>query len=708
MLLLTLFGCNRTHNDDLKDEYLVTFNYNYQDSPENYEVLVRSGEKVEKPSDPNRETHTFEGWFITEEEFDFETPIIEAITLVAKWKEIEVEPDTFSVTFNSDGGIEIETIKVVSNDLVKKPLDPTKNGYEFLGWFINGEEFDFETPITESITLVAKWDEIIVEVNKFIVTLIYGYDDKPNDNIIVEEGNYLTLSEEPTRAGHQFLGWYYYDSLFDLKTPITKNITLSARWKENEVPPIEGEKEVDIYYLNDLHGALSSQDAGIGLDYFANVIMAEQEDKDVLFITGGDILQGQLLSNHFYGESIIFALNEMKLDAFVIGNHEFDWGLEKVLGYFNGENEIQADFPFLGANVFLKETDKLPNGLEPYTIVNKNGLKILIIGTIGYGLETSIDGGLVKDYYFADPVPIVSSYIEEFKDEVDVVVAVHHGADNYYNTNVAHDGADVILNGHTHQAYVRDQNGVPVLQSGSSGSYLGKVEVSVDDNKSVGAVAKNLSPQDDKRLYQNREEITTIIEYYAEQITYKYDTILISKQYYSVSDLSFYIAKVMREKTDADIAFHNSGGTRTYLSSGEAISEATVLNIFPFDNFIITVNLKGSEINSFLNSGYGGINDKRPGISNFKSNETYKVAVHSYTFNFADNPFMYGDNIVHTGIVLREAIVEVLKSQKSHGYQYFDINSPITFDIQETGYKWEEKELATLFAKKLALLETIV
>ena len=58
-----------------------------------------------------------------------------------------------------------------------------------------------------------------------------------------------------------------------------------------------------------------------------------------------------------------------------------------------------------------------------------------------------------------------------------MVVAVHHGADNYYNTNVAHDGADVILNGHTHQAYVRDQNGVPVLQSGSSGSYLGKVEV---------------------------------------------------------------------------------------------------------------------------------------------------------------------------------------------------------------------------------------
>ena len=110
MLLLTLFGCNRTHNDDLKDEYLVTFNYNYQDSPENYEVLVRSGEKVEKPSDPNRETHTFEGWFITEEEFDFETPIIEPITLVAKWK-VEV---TFSVTFNSDSGIEIETIKVVS------------------------------------------------------------------------------------------------------------------------------------------------------------------------------------------------------------------------------------------------------------------------------------------------------------------------------------------------------------------------------------------------------------------------------------------------------------------------------------------------------------------------------------------------------------------------------------------------------------------
>ncbi len=586
-----------------------------------------------------------------------------------------------------DNTIIVKTVH--EGTILENIINPTREGYTFEGWFFNGAKYEFNTPITSNLVLYGEWrlNEEVEEKDFYTVKFVIDYNDT-YEIFEVDKNSSLAVIDEPKREGYTFKGWFYKGSKYSQIESVNKNMTLYARWIKNDSNSgLTGDVLIDLYYLNDLHGSLSKKEDEIGLDHMANVILNEQIDKDVLFITGGDILQGQLESNYFKGESIIYTLNEMNLDAFVIGNHEFDWGLETLLDYFNGKNEIQANYPLLGANVFLKSTDELPEGIKPYTIVNKNGLDVLIIGVIGEGLETSIDGGLVRDYYFADPTPIVRNFINETKDEVDVVVVVNHADNNYFNNNAANDGADVILNGHTHMRYIRDINGIPVLQTGSSGRYLGKVEITHNkENKKTNATAFTLSPQDDLRLYEPKEEIKVIIDYYLEQLTEMFIPILISERSFSVSELSFYIAKVMRTKTDADIAFHNSGGTRTNLSNKEEISEATVLNIFPFDNFIITVDLKGLEINKFISSGLGSINDKRPGIT-FNDNEIYKVAVHSYTFNFEDNPFMYGDNIKNTNIVLREAITEVLKSQKSKGYIYFNVNNPITFDIEPELFK---------------------
>ena len=66
---------------------------------------------------------------------------------------------TFTVTFNVRIGAGIQAQEVKIGDKVTKPADPTADGYTFLGWYVDGEEYDFNTPVEGNITITAKWQE---------------------------------------------------------------------------------------------------------------------------------------------------------------------------------------------------------------------------------------------------------------------------------------------------------------------------------------------------------------------------------------------------------------------------------------------------------------------------------------------------------------------------------------------------------------------
>ena len=65
----------------------------------------------------------------------------------------------YTITFDSNGGSEVASVQVRKNDKVKRPDDPTKEGYVFAGWYYNDELYDFDLPIKKNITLLAKWGE---------------------------------------------------------------------------------------------------------------------------------------------------------------------------------------------------------------------------------------------------------------------------------------------------------------------------------------------------------------------------------------------------------------------------------------------------------------------------------------------------------------------------------------------------------------------
>ena len=131
--------------------------------------------------EPTKSGYRFLGWYIGDEKVDLSKPFEEDTTIVAKWEKVESNKDTnnttkptkpstpnkpeeptvtkYTVTFNSDGGSSVSKQTVVSGKTATKPSNPTKSGYTFKGWYLNGTEYDFSSKVTKNITLTAKWEK---------------------------------------------------------------------------------------------------------------------------------------------------------------------------------------------------------------------------------------------------------------------------------------------------------------------------------------------------------------------------------------------------------------------------------------------------------------------------------------------------------------------------------------------------------------------
>ena len=175
----------------------------------------------------------------------------------------------YTISFNTDGGNEVVSQEVKEGEKVTKPADPSKEGYEFLGWYLNGAYFDFETEVKGDLKLDAKWKEIVVEddknddkedeVAKYTVT--FNTDGGTTvAKQTIEEGKKATEPKAPTKNGFTFKGWYLGSTKYNFSNKVTKNITLKAKWEkvEEEKPNTEPEVTVKKYTVTfDANGGTS-------------------------------------------------------------------------------------------------------------------------------------------------------------------------------------------------------------------------------------------------------------------------------------------------------------------------------------------------------------------------------------------------------------------------------------------------------------------
>lgn len=522
----------------------------------------------------------------------------------------------------------------------------------------------------------------------------YIGDDIPNylEDIVAFDLNdgYITdkLIIDDTSVDYDTVGTYQVRySVMNSQTLITtETITITVLQ-----PVISSDTELHVLYINDTHGAILEDGNQMGLVNIARYVdYVESQEDHVLFISGGDLLQGSLLSNYYYGAPIIEALNLMNHEAFTLGNHEFDWGLNVILDYFNGNHDIQANYPLLAANVFYSNTETQPEGVQPYTIVTRGDLRIGIIGTIGYGLESSIATSRVTGYEFRDPVTYVSYYANYLRtnEEIDLVFAIDHGARSDTNQGIGNltgsSRVDAMFNGHTHQNSLtfisRDGLDMPVMQSAAYGQVVGHLTLDISRNGLNNYQAQNLGFNQMPNNMSSNPEIEALIEsYYDEVEPLITNVILPSSSYYSRNDLTLYMAKLMALKTNAVVGIHNGGGTRTDLSYNEDITVAKLYEIFPFDNRIKTVYLKGSVIqaliNSFSSSEVFVLNNMT-----FVDDEDYLVATNDYLFDKETLPFLSGTGMMDTGLYIRDIFLSVVETQ-AETYSSFSMTHEVVFPL---------------------------
>jgi len=174
----------------------------------------------------------------------------------------------YTISFNTNGGNEVVSQQIEEGEKVTKPVDPSKEGYEFLGWYLNGKYFNFETEVEGNLTLEARWKKIVEdnkdddkedEVTKYTVT----FNSDGGSTVAkqtVEEGKKATEPKAPTKKGYTFKGWYLGSTKYNFSNKVTKNITLKAKWEkvEEEKPNTEPEVTVKKYTVTfDANGGTS-------------------------------------------------------------------------------------------------------------------------------------------------------------------------------------------------------------------------------------------------------------------------------------------------------------------------------------------------------------------------------------------------------------------------------------------------------------------
>ena len=243
VILVLAFALTVTACKNDRTTWKVTF-YSHKGSavPTQY---PEDGDTVDRPEDPTREGFVFEGWYVDtsyENLYDFDTPVTHDVDLHAKWDSID---NYHKVTFNSNNGSEVPTQYAKDGGKITRPEDPTREGFTFLGWYdaSYSTAYDFDTPVTQDVTLYAKWQATSSSAETVTITLNYNYDSKTASVEIVKGATLPLANQQPKRADWNFAGWYKDSActqLFNLTESISADVTLYAKWSKDPVQPADG------------------------------------------------------------------------------------------------------------------------------------------------------------------------------------------------------------------------------------------------------------------------------------------------------------------------------------------------------------------------------------------------------------------------------------------------------------------------------------
>ncbi len=213
-----------------KKNSCIKVSFNTQTETKINAVEVKKDESIELPT-VTRDGYDFIGWYLDDKLIDDNYKYTKSVTLTAKW-----EAKSFTVSFETNGGTTVNSIKVKYNDKLVLPSAPTKDGYIFLSWECNGKEYKGGETITTDLILTAKWKEDETAKNTFTVSFDSNGGSAVN-SIKVTCGGALPTLPIPTKTGSAFYGWRNANNVVVTSGKVLdcEDITLIAIWRSGTV-----------------------------------------------------------------------------------------------------------------------------------------------------------------------------------------------------------------------------------------------------------------------------------------------------------------------------------------------------------------------------------------------------------------------------------------------------------------------------------------
>lgn len=392
--------------------------------------------------------------------------------------------------------------------------------------------------------------------------------------------------------------------LASLLATVLTVITLSAQSAEKE--------RIVLVHTNDTHSHIDPTSNGEGGILRRKVLTdsIRNAEKNVIVIDAGDALQGSVYFTLFGGEVERKMMNAVGYDYQIMGNHEFDNGLESLANQWK-----QANAELLSTNYDLSGTP-LDGIVKPYAINETGGRKlgIIAINVDPYGLVAPHN---YENVEYLDGIKAANATAWHLKhnEKCDMVIAVTHigysSRPGYNDLDLAgaSEDIDIIIGGHSHtridpnskQAHAVNAKGDTILiaQAGKWGREIGEVIIEPD-----GKTTSNLIKVDSRLDNSIDPEAAAILAPYRHSV----DSILSVKVGRSaskmvqgstelvnmISDLVAEIGSNMAGRK-VDLALMNRGGIRCDLPKSD-ITKGLLMQMMPFDNRITLLELKGSDL----------------------------------------------------------------------------------------------------------------
>ncbi|ONI66943.1 bifunctional metallophosphatase/5'-nucleotidase [Kribbella sp. ALI-6-A] len=426
---------------------------------------------------------------------------------------------------------------------------------------------------------------------------------------------------------------------------------------------------------------------------------AEAQGQETVTVAAGDLIGASpLLSAAFHDEPTIEAMNAMGLEAASVGNHEFDEGWHELLrmqtgGCLNdgdGQNNQNscpdpkakfkgADFDYLSANVFFENTRQTL--LAPYTVKKfKNGQKVAFIGMTLEATPNIVTKAGVEGLTFTDEVETANALVPKLRKQgiESIVVLLHEGGfptdPRAFNscpgisgpvTDIAKNldpAIDAVISGHTHTAYncsINDPAGKPrlVTSASSFGKVVTQVRLSIDnttkDVDRLNTLANNLIVTQDVPKDRQLTKLITKYQELVEPIESKVIGHITTPSVSRTPDASGEspLGNLIADAQLADpstvtggktpvAAFMNPGGIRADLAStGGAVTFGQAFTVQPFNNYLVSMDMTGTQIKALLEQQFSGANQA--------ANKVLQVAGITYTYNPAAAP---GSKVVASSV----------------------------------------------------------